>query len=106
MFRATGVDAVRGETAECRSMRTSPFVIDLPGPGRLATMAHPASGERLAPDLAHLRACGVDTLVSALTGRECGTLDLAREAELAYQAGLSFVSFPIPDRGVPEIYSL
>jgi protein-tyrosine phosphatase len=89
-----------------RPMKTSPFVIDHPGPGRLAIMAHPASSARLAPDLANLRAGGVDTLVSALTSDECDKLAITQEPALAYQAGLSFVAFPILDRAVPEITAL
>jgi protein-tyrosine phosphatase len=82
-------------------MRTIPFLIAWPGPGRLATMSRPAGGDWLADDLAALRTSGVDTLVSALTPDENDRLDLLAQPRLAADAGISFVAFPIVDLGVP-----
>ena len=42
-------------------------------------------------------------LVSVLTNSELVELQLSAEPELARQAGLTYISFPIPDRGVPEV---
>jgi len=79
------------------------YVIDAPAPGRLATMARPRGGERLAADMAALREAGVDVLVSALCPDEREVLDLLGDAASARAAGLEFVSFPIVDRDVPSV---
>jgi hypothetical protein len=44
----------------------------------------------------------VDVLVSALTSEESDRLALTQEREAAEAAGIAFIPFPIPDRGVPE----
>jgi hypothetical protein len=54
-------------------------------PGRLAIMA------------------GVDLVISLLEREEVSDLGLQREAELCRASGIEFVSFPIPDRGVPDV---
>jgi protein-tyrosine phosphatase len=48
-----------------------------------------------------LRRAGVAVLACLLTGEEMAELDLAREADSCAAAGVEFVHFPIPDRGVP-----
>jgi protein-tyrosine phosphatase len=48
-----------------------------------------------------LRRAGIDTVVSFLEEEEARQFDLAAEADAAKAAGLRFLSFPIPDRGVP-----
>ena len=44
---------------------------------------------------------GLDVVVSLLEKEEAAQLDLARESDVAEAKGLQFISFPIPDRGVP-----
>jgi protein-tyrosine phosphatase len=83
-------------------MRPSLHVVDTPGRGRLATMAHPRGGAFLARDMAALAARGVNVLVSALTHQEYERLALTGAADAARSAGLSYVAFPIADRGVPD----
>jgi protein-tyrosine phosphatase len=83
-------------------MRPTLFVIERDGPGRLATMACPRGGDWLDDELGALQTEGVDVLVSALTNSELAELQLSAEPELARQAGLTYISFPIPDRGAPE----
>jgi protein-tyrosine phosphatase len=83
-------------------MRPALHVIAGPGPGRLATMAHPRGGAWLADEMAGLAAAGVDVFVSALTWDEDRRLGLTEAAEAATAAGIDFVSFPIADRGVPR----
>jgi len=83
-------------------MRPTLFVIDRSGPGHLATMACPRGGDWLDDELLALQTEGVDVLVSALTNSELVELRLSAEPELARQAGLTYISFPIPDRGAPE----
>jgi protein-tyrosine phosphatase len=47
-------------------------------------------------------ACGLEIVVSLLEREEIFELGLQRESELCRARGIEFVSFPIPDRGVPE----
>jgi protein-tyrosine phosphatase len=84
-------------------MRPTCYTVDHPGPGRLSTMAKPRAGDWLADEMADLAAAGTDILVCALTVAELVELDLTGEAQAAYDAGLHFVSIPIPDRGVPDL---
>jgi protein-tyrosine phosphatase len=72
------------------------------GPGRLATMAHPPGGERLAEAMAGLAEAGVDVLVSALREDEMTLLELTGEPAAAAAAGIEFVNLPILDNSVPE----
>ncbi|MEV6211561.1 protein-tyrosine phosphatase family protein [Kitasatospora sp. NPDC051914] len=83
-------------------MRASLFTVDLPGPGRLSTMARPRGHDWLADEMAALTAAGADVLVSALTEDEVDELGLTAEPRLAAAAGLEFVPLPIPDRTVPD----
>lgn len=82
-------------------MRPALHVIAWPGPGRLATMAHPRGGPWLADEMAKLAGAGVDVFVSALTWDEDRRLGLTEVASAAAAAGIEFLSFPIADRGVP-----
>ncbi|MCP3396937.1 hypothetical protein NLM25_07495 [Bradyrhizobium sp. CCGB01] len=45
---------------------------------------------------------GVDVVVSLLEHEEVSELGLQRDAELCRSNGIDFISFPIPDRGLPE----
>lgn len=83
-------------------MRPTLFTIDLPGPGRLSTMAKPRGADWLDDEMRGLREAGVDVLVCALTGPERDELGLSDEERAATAAGLRFVSVPIPDRTVPD----
>jgi len=81
-------------------------VIAWPGPGRLATMAHPRGGPWLADEMAGLARAGVDVFVSALTWEEDHRLGLTEVAAAAAAAGIVFTSFPIADRGVPRVQDI
>ncbi|HEX6871173.1 MAG TPA: tyrosine protein phosphatase [Micromonosporaceae bacterium] len=83
------------------NQRANLYLIDTPAPGRLATMARPRGGDRLAEEMAGLREAGVDVLVSALCTDECQLLDLVAEADAARAAGLDFVGFPFLDGTAP-----
>ncbi|MFE6049145.1 tyrosine protein phosphatase [Kitasatospora sp. NPDC056446] len=83
-------------------MRSALFTIDLPGPGRLSTMARPRGDDWLDDEMAALKRCGVDVLVCALTGPELDELGLADEPRAAAAAGLRFVAIPVADRTVPD----
>src|SRR4051794_40037756 len=87
-------------------MRPTLFTIDLPGPGRLSTMARPRGNDWLEDEMTALKNYGVDILVCALTGPELDDLGLADEPRTAVTAGLQFVATPIPDRTVPDLTTI
>lgn len=87
-------------------MRPALFTIDLPGPGRLSTMARPRGNDWLEDEMAALNDAGVAILVCALTGPELDELGLADEPWQAAAAGLQFVAIPIPDRTAPDLTTI
>ncbi len=70
-------------------------------PVTLAIVLRPRGAEWLAEELARLRHGGIQTLVSLLEAGEAEWLGLGLEPDLAEQAGMEFLSFPIPDTQVP-----
>jgi hypothetical protein len=64
-------------------------------------MPRPRSGEWLADEIVGWTRLGVQAIVSLLESHEVRELDLADEESLCQAANLRFISFPIPDRGVP-----
>jgi protein-tyrosine phosphatase len=67
----------------------------------LAIVMRPKGDDWLEDELTRMRRGGIDTLVSMLEPWEAATLGLASERRLAEQAGMQFLSFPIPDRHTP-----
>lgn len=67
----------------------------------LAVVLCPLGPAGLKQELLRIRRGGVQTLVSLLEEDEAKWLGLAEEGPLAEQAGLRFLSFPIPDTCVP-----
>src|SRR5262249_14304767 len=84
------------------AMRTELHGIQGPWPGRLAIMCRPRGGDWLEDEIQSWRRSGVDVGLSLLTADEVAYLSLANEAGLWLQNGTQFLSFPIPDRGVPS----
>jgi protein-tyrosine phosphatase len=68
----------------------------------LAIVPRPRGGDWLEDDLSRLRSGGIDILVSLLTEAECQDLDLNTEPVIAQQVGMTFKTYPIPDRTTPE----
>jgi protein-tyrosine phosphatase len=68
---------------------------------RLAIVPRPRGGDWIWDELQSCRRAGIDIVVSLLTGTEAGELGLKHEREACESAGITFVSLPIPDRGVP-----
>ncbi|MBU2662111.1 hypothetical protein KOI35_01190 [Actinoplanes bogorensis] len=83
-------------------MRAALHVIAGPGPGQLATIAHPRADAWPAEQLGAFARAGVDILVSALTTAEQHRLGFGDTATAAAAYGLQFVSFPVPDGGIPR----
>lgn len=80
------------------------FHIPIATAGRLSTMPRPRGDDRLAEEMAALRAAGVDVLASLQTHEERVELGLVDEPAAAARAGLEFLEFPIADLGVPDRY--
>src|SRR5689334_14088527 len=75
--------------------------IEIPISGRLAIAARPRADDWLEAEVADWKREGVNVVVSLLEGTEVSELKLEREAELCQFHEIEFLSFPIPDRGVP-----
>jgi len=75
----------------------------IPGPwrGRLAIAPRPRGGDWLRDEASAWRRAGIDVVVSLLEDEEAAELDLDSEGQAAEDQGISFISFPIPDRSVP-----
>ncbi len=84
-----------------RIMSSDLFWIPGPWRDRLAIGARPRGGDWLEGELRGLRRAGIDVLVALLESDEAAQLDLLGEPGAAEANGIRFVSFPIPDRGVP-----
>ena len=69
--------------------------------GRLGIAPRPRGGDWLADKIHAWRLAGVDTVVSLLTAAEVAELGLGDEEVYCEQKGVQFLSFPIPDRGLP-----
>jgi len=80
-----------------------PDLFWIPGPwrGRLAIAARPRGGDWLDEEADGWRRAGIEVIVSLLEEDEAAQLDLSNEAKAAGANGARFISFPIPDRGVP-----
>jgi hypothetical protein len=68
-----------------------------------ALMPRPRGGEWLAEEISGWHAEGLRTVVSLLEGDEAIELELGKKEALCNSAGLRFISYPIPDRGVPGV---
>jgi protein-tyrosine phosphatase len=69
--------------------------------GRLAIMPRPRSGDWLPDEAVSWRRSGLGVIVSLLQDDEVAELGLEQEQAACREAGLRFMRFPIPDRGVP-----
>jgi protein-tyrosine phosphatase len=82
----------------------NPDLFWIPGPwnGRLAVATRPRGGDWLDGEADGWRRAGLDVVVSLLEKDEAAQLDLVHESGIAEAKGIHFISFPIPDRGVPS----
>jgi protein-tyrosine phosphatase len=81
----------------------SPDLFWIPGPwrGRLAIATRPRGGDWLEDEALGWRQAGIDVVVSLLEEDEAAQLGLRDESRAAEAKGIRFISFPIPDLGVP-----
>jgi protein-tyrosine phosphatase len=70
--------------------------------GHLAIMARPRAGDWLHDEIRRWSAERIDVVVSLLEPAEVTELELESEDDVCRRAGIEFVTFPIPDRGVPS----
>jgi protein-tyrosine phosphatase len=83
-------------------MRTKVYWIEAPLAGRLAIVPRPRAGDWLDDEIAGWRAEGIDLVLSLLESEEVAELGLRSEPALCDKHTIEFVSFPVPDRGVPS----
>jgi protein-tyrosine phosphatase len=83
-------------------MNPKRFIVPGPWTGQLAISTRPRGGDWLEDEVRGWRTAGVDVVVSLLEPVEDHELDLDRESRVVKEQGIRFVSFPVPDRGVPQ----
>jgi predicted protein tyrosine phosphatase len=83
-------------------MKAHVYWIEGPWPGRLAIVPRPRGGDWLEDEVWAWQQAGLDRVVSLLTPDEVADLDLNKEAAWCQVYDIQFMSFPIPDRGVPS----
>jgi protein-tyrosine phosphatase len=69
--------------------------------GKLAITTRPRGGDWLNDEASLWRRAGIDVVVSLLEEDEAAQFELLLEGQAVEASGLQFVSFPIPDRGIP-----
>jgi len=82
---------------------TSAQKFPIPGPwrGHLAVIPRPRGGDWLEDEARAWRRGGIDVVVSLIENEEAEQFDLLTERQAAESNGIQFISFPIPDRGLP-----
>jgi len=81
--------------------KPSIFVVEPIGSGYIAVMAKPRTGEWIEDEFAGIAEYGVDRVVSLLEMDEAGEIGLGDESALCERNKMEFLSYPIPDRGLP-----
>jgi hypothetical protein len=82
-------------------MHSALYWIDIAKQPKLAIMARPRAGDWLEDEVANWRHSGIEIVVSLLEPGEVVELGLELEAACCGRHGIAFLSFPIPDRGLP-----
>ncbi len=81
------------------------YEIELIGSGFLAVMAKPVAGEWIEDEFAGIAAARIKQIVSLLESWEAYEVGLSDEKTLCERNGMGFISYPIPDRGLPPSVS-
>lgn len=77
------------------------YQIELIGSGSLSVMAKPVSDEWIEDEFSKIAQWGIDRVVSLLEHQEAIEVGLDQERQLTQKYGMEFISYPIPDRGLP-----
>jgi protein-tyrosine phosphatase len=72
--------------------------------GYLVIMGKPRGGDWLDDEIAGLQQSGIHLVVSLLEPAEIQEVALTHESEICARHGIEYVSFPMPDRGLPPSY--
>ena len=72
------------------------------GSGSISVMAKPVSGEWIDDEFSGISKYGINQIVSLLERSEAYEVGLKDEKNYAEKNDMKFVSYPIPDRGLPE----
>ncbi len=87
--------------ANCQIMGPTFYEIELIGSGFLAVMAKPVAGEWIDDEFSGLANASLHRVVSLLEPHEAYEVGLGDEESLCEKYGMSFVSYPVVDRGLP-----
>lgn len=82
-------------------MQAEMYKVGTIGKGFLAIMARPSLEENDPASVVNISRLGIKLVVSLLETNEARTLGLDAERELVKALDMDFVSFPIPDMGIP-----
>lgn len=77
------------------------YEVELIGSGSLSVMAKPVSGEWIEDEFSGISNWGIDRIISLLEKHEEFEVGLSEERQLAEKNDMEFISYPIPDRGLP-----
>lgn len=77
------------------------YKVELIGSGSLSVMAKPVSGEWIEDEFSGIAKWGINRIISLLEEQESIELGLETEKELSEKNGMEYLSYPIPDRGLP-----
>lgn len=83
-------------------MRVKIYWVDSASTGRLGIMPRPRGGDWLEDEVVSLRHSGADVVVSLLEREEIEELEIEKETSFCEAHGLTYITFPIPDRDVPS----
>lgn len=86
-------------------MNPAIYQVELIGSGSLSVMAKPVSGEWIEDEFSGIANWGINRIVSLLEEHEAIEVGLGRERQLTEKYKMEFVSYPIPDRGLPHSVS-
>ncbi len=82
-------------------MQAEMYKVGTIGKGFIAIMARPSLEENDPASVVNISRLGIKLVVSLLETNEARTLGLDAEREQVKALGMDFVSFPIPDMGIP-----
>ena len=78
------------------------YNLELIGSGSISVMAKPVAGEWIDDEFLGISKYGITQIVSLLERSEAYEVGLKDEDVYAEKNKIEFVSYPIPDRGLPE----